>query len=183
MFIDLKSSTAIAERLGHIKYHNLLNDFFDDINDSIIFSKGEIYQYIGDEVTVSWSMKNGIENENCLRCFFGIVDEIKNKSSRYMERYGIIPEFKAGLHYGNVTIGEVGVIKKEIVFTGDVLNTTARIQEMCNTYNVSLLVSKALFDLLQIDNLYTKQVMGEITLRGKQSKNILYNLQETIQKY
>ncbi|MGE5845665.1 MAG: adenylate/guanylate cyclase domain-containing protein, partial [Ignavibacteria bacterium] len=183
MFIDLKSSTAIAERLGHIKYHNLLNDFFDDINDSIIFSKGEIYQYIGDEVTVSWSMKNGIENENCLRCFFGIVDEIKNKSSRYMERYGIIPEFKAGLHYGNVTIGEVGVIKKEIVFTGDVLNTTARIQEMCNTYNVSLLVSKALFDLLQIDNLYTKQVMGEITLRGKQSKNILYNLQEIIQKY
>jgi adenylate cyclase len=114
MFIDLKSSTTIAERLGHIKYHYLLNDFFDDINDSIIFSKGEIYQYIGDEVTVSWAMKNGIENENCLRCFFSIVDEIKNKSARYQERYGLIPEFKAGLHYGEVTIGEVGVIKKEM---------------------------------------------------------------------
>jgi adenylate cyclase len=182
MFIDLKSSTAIAERLGHIKYHNLLNDFFDDINDSIIFSKGEIYQYIGDEVTVSWSMKNGIEKENCLRCFFSIAEEIKNKSPRYMERYGLIPEFKAGLHYGNVTIGEVGVIKKEIVFTGDVLNTTARIQEMCNTYNVSLLVSKTLIDSLQIDSRYTMQVMGEIALRGKQSKNILYNLQEVVQK-
>jgi len=99
-----------------------------------------------------------------------------------MERYGLIPEFKAGLHYGNVTIGEVGVIKKEIVFTGDVLNTTARIQEMCNTYNVSLLVSKTLIDSLQIDSRYTMQVMGEIALRGKQSKNILYNLQEMVQK-
>jgi len=177
MFLDLKSSTTIAEKLGHIKYHNLLNDFIDDINDSIIFSKGEIYQYIGDEVTVSWTMKNGIENENCLRCFFSIVDEMQRKSSRYLEKYGLVPEFKAGLHCGNVTIGEVGVIKKEIVFTGDVLNTTARIQELCNTYNVRLLVSKKLIDLLQIENRYLIKAIGEITLRGKSAKDILYSME------
>jgi adenylate cyclase len=177
MFLDIRSSTTIAEKLGHIKYHNLLNDFIDDINDSIIFSKGEIYQYIGDEVTVSWTMKNGIENENCLKCFFNIVDEIKNKSSRYLERYGIIPDFKTGLHCGEVTIGEVGVIKKEIVFTGDVLNTTARIQELCNTYNVRLLVSKKLIDLLQIENRYLIKAIGEITLRGKSAKDILYSME------
>jgi len=177
MFLDIRSSTTIAEKLGHIKYHNLLNDFIDDINDSIIFSKGEIYQYIGDEVTVSWTMKNGIENENCLRCFFSIVDEMQRKSSRYLEKYGLVPEFKAGLHCGNVTIGEVGVIKKEIVFTGDVLNTTARIQELCNTYNVRLLVSKKLIDLLQIENRYLIKAIGEITLRGKSAKNILYSME------
>jgi class 3 adenylate cyclase len=177
MFLDIRSSTTIAEKLGHIKYHNLLNDFIDDINDSIIFSKGEIYQYIGDEVTVSWTMKNGIENENCLRCFFSIVDEMQRKSSRYLEKYGLVPEFKAGLHCGNVTIGEVGVIKKEIVFTGDVLNTTARIQELCNTYNVRLLVSKKLIDLLQIENRYLIKAIGEITLRGKSAKDILYSME------
>ena len=177
MFLDLKSSTTIAEKLGHIKYHNLLNDFFDDINDSIIFTKGEIYQYIGDEITVSWTMKNGIENENCLRCFFSIEDKIKSNSTRYSERFGLVPEFKAGLHCGKVTIGEVGVIKKEIVFTGDVLNTAARIEELCNTYSVKLLLSKKLLDLLQIENRYIKNVMAEITLRGKKTKNILYNLE------
>jgi adenylate cyclase len=177
MFLDIKSSTTIAEKLGHIQYHNLLNDFFDDINDSIIFSKGEIYQYIGDEITVSWTMKNGIENVNCLRCFFSIGDKIKSNSKRYSERFGLVPDFKAGLHCGNVTIGEVGVIKKEIVFTGDVLNTTARIEELCNTYDVKLLVSKKLLDLLQSENRYTKNVIAEITLRGKKTKNILYNLE------
>ena len=177
MFLDLKSSTTIAEKLGHIQYHNLLNDFFDDINDSIIFTKGEIYQYIGDEITVSWTMENGIENENCLRCFFSIGDKIKSNSTRYAERFGLVPDFKAGLHCGNVTIGEVGVIKKEIVFTGDVLNTTARIEELCNTYSVKLLVSKKLLDLLQIENRYIKNMIAEITLRGKKTKNILYNLE------
>ncbi len=177
MFLDLKSSTTIAEKLGHIQYHNLLNDFFDDINDSIIFSKGEIYQYIGDEITVSWTMENGIENENCLRCFFSIGDKIEINSSRYMERFGLVPDFKAGMHCGKVTIGEVGVIKKEIVFTGDVLNTAARIEELCNTYGVRLLVSKKLLDVLQIKKRYLKKKIDEVTLKGKKTKNTLFTLE------
>jgi len=177
MFLDLKSSTTIAEKLGHIKYHNLLNDFFDDINDSIIFTKGEIYQYIGDEITVSWIMKKGIENENCLRCFFSIRDKIESNSNKYIKRFGLVPDFKAGLHCGNITIGEVGVIKKEIVFTGDVLNTASRIQELCNTYGERLLVSKELLDVLQIKNRYSKKIIDEVTLKGKRRKNILYTLE------
>ena len=177
MFLDIKSSTTIAEKLGHIKYHNLLNNFFDDINDSIIFSKGEIYQYIGDEISVSWTMKNGIENANCIQCFFNIVDKIKKESANYLDKFGIAPEFKTGFHCGEVTIGEVGVDKREIVFTGDVLNTAARIQQLCNTYNVRLLVSKKLLDLLPIENRYIPKAIGEIILRGKQTSDVLYNLE------
>jgi adenylate cyclase len=177
MFLDLKSSTTIAEKLGHIQYHNLLNDFFDDINDSIIFTKGEIYQYIGDEITVSWTMENGIENENCLRCFFSIRDKIESNATRYMEKFDLVPDFKAGLHCGNITIGEVGVIKKEIVFTGDVLNTASRIQELCNTYGERLLVSKELLDVLKIENRYSMKEKDEVTLKGKRTKNILYTLE------
>jgi adenylate cyclase len=99
-----------------------------------------------------------------------------------LEKFGIVPEFKTGFHCGEVTIGEVGVIKREIVFTGDVLNTAARIQELCNTYNVKLLVSKKLLDLLPIENRYLPKAIGEITLRGKQTADVLYNL-ERIEYY
>jgi adenylate cyclase len=44
MFVDLLSSTTIAEALGNKKYHNLLHDFFADITNPIIYNKGEIYQ-------------------------------------------------------------------------------------------------------------------------------------------
>jgi adenylate cyclase len=54
MFVDLLSSTTIAEALGNEKYHNLLHDFYADITNPIIYNKGEIYQYVGDEVIVSW---------------------------------------------------------------------------------------------------------------------------------
>jgi len=177
MFLDLKSSTTIAEKIGHIQYHNLLNDFFDDVNDSIIFSNGEIYQYVGDEVTVSWKIDDKIDRENCLCCFFNIQDTIKKKSNRYKEKFGLVPDFKAGIHCGPVTIGEVGVIKKDIVFTGDVLNTAARIEDLCNNYGVGLLVSKKLLDLLSIENKYQKKKIGEVTLKGKKTNNILYTLE------
>jgi adenylate cyclase len=96
-----------------------------------------------------------------------------------MEKFDLIPGFKAGIHCGTVTVGEVGVIKKEIVFTGDVLNTTARIEELCNTYTVKLLVSKNLLDMIKIDDHYVKKPIAETTLRGKKTKSILYNLEQT----
>ena len=67
MFLDLRSSTAIAEKLGEERYFNFIKDVFKDVTPAIIYAKGEIYQYVGDEIVVSWKMNNGIENANCLQ--------------------------------------------------------------------------------------------------------------------
>ncbi len=131
MFLDMKSSTTIAEKLGHEKFFDLLNRFFDDLTDPIIYSKGEVYQYVGDQVVVSWKVSNGLQHQNCVRCFFEGETSIQGNSERYIREFELVPEFKAAVHIGEVTTGEIGVIKKDIVFSGDVLNTTARIQGLC----------------------------------------------------
>ena len=76
MCLDLKSSTSIAEKLGDIQYHCLLNQFFFDITKCILYTDGEIYRYVGDEVVVSWSMKSGLQNANCIRTYFYARNEI-----------------------------------------------------------------------------------------------------------
>lgn len=180
MFVDIKSSTSIAERLGHIRFFNLLNDFFRDITNPVINTAGEIYQYVGDEVVISWPMTEGIANANCIRCFYGIRETILQHGNRYREKYGLIPEFKAGIHCGLVTIGEIGVIKKDIVFSGDVLNTTSRIQAVCNRYGVRILLSKYLLDKLQLPphGLQLRRV-GAIELKGKRQKVELYTFEDS----
>jgi adenylate cyclase len=170
MFLDIKSSTTIAEELGHVKYFEFLNDFYSDITDSIIYSYGEIYQYIGDEIVVSWNLKMGINNQNSINCFFEIEKIIEKLSDKYLNKYKFVPEFKAGIHYGEVTTGEIGIIKKEIIFTGDVLNTTARIQAKCNSYNAKLLISSDMLKIISFNENYTLTELGEIELRGKQTK-------------
>ena len=170
MFLDMKSSTTIAEKLGHVDYYKLLNEYYADITEAIIQTSGEIYQYVGDEIVVSWKLKNGLQGNNCLRCFFTIKEIFNRVSKKYINEYGLVPGFKAGFHYGKVTTGEIGVVKKEIIFTGDVLNTTARIQSMCNTFDVDILISDDLITNLKIENEYALEEIGECELRGKDEK-------------
>lgn len=181
MFLDIKSSTSIAEALGNIKYFELINDFFYDVTDAIIETKGEIYQYVGDEIVISWELKNGILNSNCLNCFFDIYDSVIRYSDKYESKYGLVPSFKAGIHYGVVTVGEIGVVKRDITFSGDVLNTASRIQELCNKYNQKLLVSKDLLDLINPDERFCKDEIGRMNLRGRSAPVILYSVKK-IQK-
>ena len=83
LFIDLKSSTTIAEKLGNIRYSEFLIDYYDDMTDAILMSKAEIYQYIGDEIVLTWSFAEGIKDAKCIHCFFDIRNtmEFKKKNT------------------------------------------------------------------------------------------------------
>jgi adenylate cyclase len=178
MFLDMKSSTTIAEKVGNKSYHNLLKDFYADMTPAIINTAGEIYQYIGDEIIISWEIDKGLNNNNCIECFFKIKDLITHEKQRYIDNYGVAPAFKAGMHLGKVITGEIGVIKKDITFSGDVLNTTARIQGLCNNFDVDILISEDLYLGLHLNGRYLTKKIGSCELRGKKEKVNLITIQK-----
>jgi len=178
MFLDLNSSTTIAEKIGHIKFHSFLNDFFFAVTEPIIETKGEIYQYVGDEIVVVWQMKNGLNNANCIRCFFEIEKKIQEVKDRFHKKFGIIPEFKAGLHCGKVVTGEAGDFKKEIMFIGDVVNTTARIRTECGSKGEKILVSKDLLEKLSFPENMKVESLGIIKMKGKEKEMELFSLRK-----
>lgn len=57
LFMDLKSSTFYAEKLGHFKYSRLIQDCFKDISSAVVKNHAQIYQYVGDEVVLTWNLK------------------------------------------------------------------------------------------------------------------------------
>jgi len=178
MFLDLRGSTSIAEELSDELYFNFLKDAYRDATPAILNSKGEIYQYVGDEIVVSWKKDSGIENANALQCFFDIQQRFKERASYYKDTYdGLVPEFKAGLHYGFVMAGEIGIVKRDIAYSGDVLNTTSRIQAKCNELKVNILISKYLMDMfVSIPEVFKPAEVGKIALRGKQQSLMLYTV-------
>ncbi len=178
MFLDLRNSTSIAELLGEKRYFNFIRQVYKDITPAILNTEGEIYQYVGDEVVISWQPKIGIRNSNVLNCFFKIQEILNSRAEHFKSKYeGVSPEFKAGLHYGNVMAGEIGVIKREIAYSGDVLNTTARIQSKCNELGVNILISKPLMEFLTpLKAPGQPTEVGNISLRGKQQSVKLYTL-------
>jgi adenylate cyclase len=174
MFLDMRSSTSIAEKLGHVKYFEMLREYYTDLSEPVIKYSGVIYQYAGDEMIVSWGLEKGLQNNNCIRCFFAMQSALSAEAEKYYEKFGLLPQFKAGFHCGRVTTGEIGTIKKEIVFTGDVLNTTARIQGLCNRYQVDILISDDL--VKKLDKSFKLKTMGENELRGRGEKMELFTI-------
>ncbi|MEM7087294.1 MAG: adenylate/guanylate cyclase domain-containing protein [Bacteroidota bacterium] len=176
MFLDLKSSTTIAERLGHFKYSQLIQDCFYDLNDLVPKYGAEIYQYVGDEAVLSWPYQKGLANNQCVQLFFGFQDLLISKENYYREKYDLVPKFKAGMHGGKLMVAEVGVVKKELAFHGDVINTSARIQSECNNYGVSILVSEQLIEDLHTTKDYVQKSLGSVLLKGKNEKVNIYTL-------
>jgi adenylate cyclase len=170
MFLDINSSTTIAENLGEVKYHRLLKDFFAHITNPIINNGGEIYQYVGDEVVLSWTMEKGVKENRCIQCFFEMKKEIEKKKDYYRESYDLIPSFKAGMHSGSVIAGEIGIFKRDITFSGDVLNTASRIRSLCREFEAELIASSELLHHLHSTDPFVVRELGSIELRGKTKK-------------
>jgi adenylate cyclase len=176
MCVDLNSSTTIAEQLGDEAYHALLKDFFADITPPIIENKGNIYQYVGDEVVIAWKYEDGKENMNCLKCFFDMKLQIQKKKEKYLQRYGLVPSFKAGIHCGRVIAGEIGIIKRDITYSGDVLNTTSRILSKCEEFKAEVIASSDLLKVLYEVNDFATRPLGSIKLKGKEKEILLHAL-------
>jgi adenylate cyclase len=178
MFMDLKSSTTYAEKLGHIEYSKLIQDCFFDLTDVVANNDASIYQYVGDEVVLSWEYDKGLKNNNCINIYYDFMNVISGKSDYYKNKYGMIPEFKAGVSSGYATVAEVGELKKELAYHGHVLNTASRIQGVCNKYNKSLLISEELEKNLKLDTDYNKELIGSIELKGKLQPVNIYSVEQ-----
>ena len=176
LFLDINDSTTIAEKIGHEKYFNMLHDFFADITEPIITNWGHIYQYVGDEVVLCW--KNTPKNKlRCLKFVREAVLTFKRKENYYMKEYGVAPTFKAGIHAGDVTAGYIGIIKKDLVFSGDTLNTTARIRSKCHELKHSFIVSIDFLHDFDVPAKYQIDEIGEMEFKGRKEKSKVYSLE------
>ncbi|RMF01246.1 MAG: adenylate/guanylate cyclase domain-containing protein [Bacteroidetes bacterium] len=176
MFLDMKASTTIAEQLGHVTYFRLLRAYYRCFTEAIVAQEGEVYQYVGDEIILSWGVVNPAAFSRCVACFFALKKALSSQKAWFEAQFELSPSFKAGIHMGKVTTGEIGVLKKEIMFTGDVLNATARIQGLCNDYGVDLLLSGDVCQKLPPDLPYTPHFLGQAELKGKVETMALYTL-------
>jgi adenylate cyclase len=175
IFIDINESTSIAEQLGHEKYFRMLRDFFSDITIPVLANDGEIYQYVGDEVLVTWPNTSANKNKS-LKFIRNTHYLLERLGKRYKKKYDHIPKFKAGVHAGEVTAGFVGLIKKELIYSGDTMNTTARIRSMCNDLNESFILSEDfMLDFEQPQN-YQIDKIGTMELKGRAEPVKLFSL-------
>ncbi len=175
MFIDLVDSTTIAEHLGHKRYFRFIRDFIYFISVALLENDGQIYQYVGDEVVVSWVVKKPNANRKCLQALLDCKRILQRNKNYFKKQYGVIPEFRAGIHTGEVTIGEIGIIKKDLAMSGDTMNTAARLRSATGELDEKVIISKDFASQTNLKN-WNAVNLGQIDLKGKESAMELFAL-------
>src|SRR5271165_149495 len=178
LFIDMRSSTAEAERLGELRFLDLLNRFIVDVSLAIAEAGGEIHKYVGDEVIATWRLAPGMNEAGCVSACFAALDRFRVQGPVYEREFGLRPDSRAGLHCGPVAVGELGYLKKEIALIGDTMNAAARIVEACRAADKRVLASAVLLErLATLPPGVTQRRLGELEMRGKEHPLELYVLE------
>lgn len=183
MFINIQNTDKIIKDLGRLRFHSFLKEFVFDITESIIYYKGKIYEYVDDQVIVIWDPNDGLHNSNCIRAFFEAKDRLREQKEKYFRKFGIFPKINVAIHRGDLVHGELGYIKSNIVFSGDVMNTTSRILEACNDHMKDILITGKLIQDIQLPIIYEFQYCGEYTPRGKHEKLEIHTVIEKETQY
>ena len=177
LFVDLVGSTRCARKLGNIRFHEYLSEFFHTLDRAIVVYRGEIVSYVGDAVIVTWPLtKNRKRNAACIRALQMMGRDVERRMDRFERAYDVRPQFRAGMHGGHVVVGECGDSRRQITFLGDVVNMTARIEEACKTMGKQFLISDYLLQNLDLPDGVNVAPLGEFTPHGTDEPFQLHEL-------
>ena len=166
LLIDMRNSTGLAERLGAVPFHELLNDFFRDVSDAALECGAEIHKYVGDEAILTWPQR-AVADGDCLRCPFIARELIEERREHYLARYKAVPEFRASLHYGEIVAGEIGDVRREIAYVGDTLNSAARLLDAAKEMGRDVLASADLLAQAALPQEVKAEKLPMLSVRGR----------------
>jgi adenylate cyclase len=167
LFVDIAGSTGLAEQLGGVGIHRLLDRTFRLLTLAVVDYRGEVLDYVGDELIVTWRERGGAVDWRPLRCFMAMRGELARASGQLQSEFGVVPRIRGSLHYGPVIVGEIGDVKRAIVFNGDVMNTAARLEELSRNVDGGFLASRAAIDRFSSGPPFALRDLGCLPIRGR----------------
>ncbi len=178
LFVDVVGSTPVAERLGPHAVHRYLDRVFRIASDPVDEHYGEVFQYVGDEMVVTWTLAEGRQEARPLACLFAIEAALAAAAPDFEREFGTVPKVRAALHAGEVVTGEIGGSRRAIVFHGDVMNTTSRIENATRELGRNFLVSEEALTRLDDASGYSPEDLGQHQLRGREAMVRLYTVRK-----
>ncbi|GGE02960.1 adenylate cyclase [Aureimonas endophytica] len=179
LFLDLVGSTTYAEKHGDLAAQEFLKAVFAAIAEPVRRHRGQVDDYVGDQIIISWPLARAVEGARCVTCIFAVRETLRLDREWWMSRFGLVPELRAALHGGSVVTAEVGVDRHKIAYFGDVMNVTARLEGLCRETARPVLVSDAILDrILPLPEGILSEALGRYHLRGRNGTMLVHALAE-----
>ena len=165
LFLDIKGSTATTEALGSLRAKAYIGKFLFDISRPLTEHGGEIYLYTGDGLIGMWDWDAALAANSIVAAVEAIYAAVEHERAEYEREFGRVPEYRIGIHGGDVVISEQGDTKRAIGVYGDAINIAARMEQTAKEISVNCVFSADVVDALAGDKSAFEPI-GEVAVRG-----------------
>lgn len=176
LFLDMVGSSSIAERLEPKDSMAFIARFIFDASLAFRIKGGDIVNYTGDGLVVLWPLDKA---DNAVESVDTLTHIINKNKDYYKKKFGIVPSFRIGIHGGEVIISQIGEEKLFLGLYGDVVNTAARLEQMCKEIGTHLLFSKTVRQYMSLSMKNQSKHLGKRDVRGREGKIDVFTLLHT----
>lgn len=180
-FSDIRSFTAISERLGDPKsLVALLNRYLTPMADIIMERSGTIDKFIGDAIMAYWNApKNHPGHEDAaVQAALSQISALAKLNRELAEEGLPTLDIGIGIHTGIVTVGEMGSRgRSDYTIMGDNVNLASRLEGLNKFYGTTLIISETTRNGLKGE--YTLRRIDTVRVKGKERPVTIYEVLRT----
>jgi len=163
---DLRSFTAMSERMAPQDVLLLLNDYFTAMLPHIFARHGTVDKFVGDEIMVVFGAPFSVPDaaQKATETAVFMQRELARFNRQRQGRGGPVISMGIGIHFGPVVSGNIGGAGRvEYTSIGDTVNTAARVEGQTGAGDV--FVTDAVRPFL--DERYELEELPPVPLKGK----------------
>lgn len=181
LFSDIRGFTTISESMAPDELVLTLNRYFSLMVDVIIARGGTVDKYIGDAVMAIFGAPVHSENDALQSVIAGLemVKALDSFNAEQLARGKKEFRIGIGINFGEVTVGNMGSVKKmNYTVIGDGVNLASRLEGLTKKYKQTLLFSESVYQ--KVGRQVWCRLLDKVVVKGKTQGECIYTAQVSL---
>ncbi|MCU0847864.1 MAG: HAMP domain-containing protein [Spirochaetes bacterium] len=174
-FSDIRSFTAISEKLEPEEVVEFLNQYMTRMVNCVNQTFGVVDKYIGDAIMAVWGapVSRGNDTENAINGALMMRKALMEFNvGRGGDKKPVI-KIGCGINTGPVLAGQIGTEDRmEYTVIGDTVNLASRIESLNKPFGTDILVSEETYE--SVKDIFRAEPMQKIKVKGKAEPQQIY---------
>ncbi len=174
-FSDIRSFTAISEKLEPEEVVEFLNEYMTRMVNCVNVTNGVVDKYIGDAIMAVWGapISYGNDTANAINGALMMRNELMMFNKRRGGPKKPIIKIGCGINCGPVLAGQIGSEERmEYTVIGDAVNLASRIESLNKPFGTDILISSDAY--AKVRNIFRVEPMQKIKVKGKSEPQQIY---------
>ena len=174
-FSDIRSFTAISEKLQPEEVVEFLNQYMTEMVKCVQETGGTVDKFIGDAIMATWGALR--DSKQHAKSSIEAALRMRDKLIEFNKGRGTVKkpiiQIGCGINTGYVIAGQIGSADKmEYTVIGDSVNLASRVESLNKETHTDILITETTYQEIKSD--YHVLSMGEIELKGKSKAQKVY---------